>query len=66
MNLNFPTVHERILTMTFLELEQLAESESLGIADSSRLEGLVLDQEQIRNELSIGYQLIQSKSKMPT
>lgn len=52
--------------MTFLELEQLAESESLGIADSSRLEGLVLDQEQIRNELSIGYQLIQSKSKMPT
>lgn len=66
MNLNFPTVHERILTMTFLELEQLAESESLGIADSSRLEGLVLDQEQIRNELIIGYQLIQSKSKMPT
>lgn len=63
MNLNVPTVHERILTMTFQELEQLAESEALVIADSSRLEGLTLDQEHIRAELLVGYLLIQSREK---
>ena len=45
------------------ELEQLAKAEALAIADSSRLEGLILDQERIRIELLAGYHLIQSKEK---
>lgn len=66
MRLNIPTLHERILTMTKRELEQLAESEALAMADSSRIEGLELDQDRIRSELLTGYQLIRSKTKPST
>jgi hypothetical protein len=63
MRLNIPTLHERIRTMTETELEELAEGEALAMADSSRLEGLILDKERIRIELLAGYHLIQSKEK---
>jgi hypothetical protein len=63
MRLNIPTLLERILTMTGAELEELAAGEALAMADSSRLEGLILDQERIRIELLAGYHLIQSKEK---
>ena len=66
MNLNIPTLHERIRTMSDEELEQLAEGEALAIVDSSRLEGLVLDQERIRIELLAGYHIIKSKEKPTT
>jgi hypothetical protein len=52
--------------MTTQELEQLAHSEALCIADSSRLEGLILDQDRIRIELFTGYHIIQSKEKPTT
>lgn len=59
-NTHQPTVLERIPTMTTQELEDLAASEALAMADSSRLEGLLLDQERIRTELLAGYIRIQS------
>ena len=52
--------------MTEAELEELAAGEALAMADSSRLEGLILDQERIRIELLAGYHLIQSKEKPTT
>lgn len=58
MHLNAPTLLERIHTMTSGELEQLAESEALAMADSSRLEGLILDRERIRIALLDGYRKI--------
>lgn len=66
MHLNIPTLQERILSMTNEELEQLAHSEALCFADSSRLEGLILDQDRIRIELLAGYHIIQSKDKRTT
>ena len=65
MRLNVPTLHERILGMSKEQLEQLATSEALAMADSSRIEGLILDQERIKTELLTGYHLIQSQ-KHPT
>lgn len=56
----FPSLHERIREMSQIELEALAACEALAMADSSKLEGLVLDQERIRIELLSGYQLIQA------
>ncbi len=41
--------------MTDEELEELAAGEALAMADSSKLEGLVLDQERIRTALLEGY-----------
>ena len=62
MHLHAPTLLERIHTMTRGELEQLAESEALAMADSSRLEGLALDQDRIRIALLKGYrEIIASK-----
>jgi hypothetical protein len=58
MHLNIPTLHERILSMTNEELEQLAQSEAFAMADSSRLEGLTLDHERIRTALLNGYKKI--------
>jgi hypothetical protein len=66
MQLNIPTLQERILHMTPMELEELARGETLAMADSSRLEGLVLDQERIHTELLAGYQLLQTKANHPT
>lgn len=66
MHLNIPTLQERILAMSEDELEQLAEGEALAIAESSRLEGLILDQERIRIELIAGYRLIRSKQQPTT
>lgn len=59
----FSTIHERICRMTMQEMEELATGEALSIADSSRLEGLVLDQERIRTEILNGYLLIHSQTK---
>lgn len=61
MKTNETALREKIQTMPEQELVQLAESEALAIADSSRLEGLTLDQERISRELLAGYQHIQSK-----
>lgn len=56
--------------MTGQQLEELAYGESLAIADSSRIEGLILDQDRIRRELLAGYRFIranhQSKSNIQT
>ena len=60
MHLNMPTLLERIHSMSAGELEQLATSEALAMVDSSRLEGLTLDQDRIREEQLSGYQLIRS------
>lgn len=50
--------------MSQIELEALASSEALAMSDSSKLEGLVLDQERIRFELLSGYQLIQATTSL--
>jgi len=55
MIINFPTLMERISGMSPLDLADLAKSEALAMADSSRLEGLMLDEERIRTELLAGY-----------
>jgi len=55
MTINFPTVLEGISGMSPLDLADLAKSEALAMADSSRIEGLMLDEERIRNELLAGY-----------
>jgi len=55
MIINFPTLMERISGMSPLDLADLAKSEALAMADSSRLEGLMLDEERIRTELIAGY-----------
>jgi hypothetical protein len=59
--INIPTLLERIIGMTDLELENLATGEALAMADSSRLEGLVLDQERIRTGLLAGYFAIRDR-----
>lgn len=60
MNLKIPTLHERIVRMSDVELAELADGESLSIANSSKLEGLVLDQDKIRDELLAGYRVIRN------
>jgi hypothetical protein len=64
MRLHARTLLERILTMTTDELEQFAESEALAMADSSKLEGLVLDQEHIRMALLDGYRDIRTATHL--
>lgn len=59
----FRSLHERIQQMSQMELEALATSEALSMSDSSRIEGLVLDEERIRSELLAGYLRIRSTSK---
>ncbi len=63
MIINIPTLLERIIGMTDLELEDLATGEALAMADSSRLEGLVLDQERIRSGLLAGYFAIRDRKR---
>ena len=46
--------------MNYIELEELANSEALSMADSSRVEGLTLDQEKIRDRLLAGYRAIRA------
>lgn len=64
MILDVLTLHERITGISDIELEKLAASEALAMADSSRLEGLVLDEEIIREELLAGYRAIQSRQSI--
>jgi hypothetical protein len=61
MNLKIPTLHERIVRMSDSELAELADGESLAIANSSKLEGLVLDQDKIRADLLDGYRVIRNR-----
>ena len=61
MNLLIPTLHERIVRMNDVELAELADSESLAIASSSKFEGLLLDQDKIRDELLAGYRVIRNR-----
>ena len=63
MDLNAPTLHERITTMSDSELEELAAGEALAMADSSKLSGLVLDKDRIRKELLEGYRKIREEAK---
>lgn len=60
MKLNNPTLRERLKNMSDSELRQLAAGEALAMADSSRLEGLVLDENRIREELLAGYMEIRA------
>lgn len=60
MRLNIPTMQERIAAMSDDELEKLATGEALAMADSSRLEGLLLDQNRIRIALLDGYRKIRA------
>jgi len=55
MKLNNLTLRARIKTMSDSELRQLAAGEALAMADSSRMEGLVLDEHRIKEELLAGY-----------
>ena len=48
--------------MSDQQLEELAAGKALAIADSSRLEGLVLDQQRICSELLVGYKAIRDNS----
>lgn len=66
MLLDAPSLHERICTMPEEHLLQFAKSEALAMADSSRLEGLILDEERIRTELLAGYLRIRSTSEPST
>lgn len=61
MTIKNPTLLERVSRMTNQELEEMATGESLAIADSSKLEGLVLDQDRIRDELLAGYLAIRDR-----
>jgi hypothetical protein len=63
MRLNHPSLRERISTMTDQQLVELADGESLAMADSSRIEGLILDQDRIRRELLDGYWVIRAKTQ---
>ena len=65
MTINSPTLTERIICMTDPELENIAMGEALAIADSSRLEGLVLDHEKIQTKLLAGYLAIREGYKPP-
>jgi hypothetical protein len=47
--------------MSDSELAELADGESLAIANSSKLEGLVLDQDKIRADLLDGYRVIRNR-----
>lgn len=60
MHLNITTLRERIAAMNDEQLEELADGESLAMADSSRLEGLVLDRSKIRIMLLAGYKEIRA------
>lgn len=64
MILHVPTLHERIHSISDIELEELAASEALAMADSSKLEGLALDEEMIREELLAGYHAIRSRQSI--
>lgn len=61
MELNHPTLLDRVINMTDQELRELANAESLSIANSSKLEGLELDQIRIHDQLLEGYRAIQNK-----
>lgn len=63
MEINHPTLLERVVNMTDQELHELAEGESLAIANSSKLEGLVLDQDKIRDELLAGFHVIRNRRR---
>ncbi|MEO0018798.1 MAG: hypothetical protein RLZZ522_2081 [Verrucomicrobiota bacterium] len=43
MGLNIPTTNDQIIAMSENELEQFAKGNALAWADSSRIEGLVID-----------------------
>lgn len=49
--------------MSDRELEELAAGEALAMADSSRIEGLILDEEAIRAGLLAGYRKIKVEAQ---
>ena len=56
MDINtLPTMHEQILAMTEDELEKFAEGRALAWADSSRMEGLVIDRDLLETQLLADY-----------
>lgn len=63
MEINNPTLLDRVVNMTDQQLHELAEGESLAIASSSKLEGLVLDQVKIRDELLAGFRVIRNRRR---
>ena len=58
MEINNPTLHERLIKLTELELLELADGEAVAIAVSCAFEGLVLDQDRIRADLLEGFRVI--------
>lgn len=61
MEINNPTLLERVIKLTELELQELADGEAVAIAVSSAFEGLVLDQGKIRADLLDGYRFIRNR-----
>lgn len=49
--------------MSDVELAELATGEALAMADSSRIEGLILDEEAIRAGLLAGYRKIKAEAQ---
>ena len=61
-----PTIIEQILTMSEDDLEKCALGCPLTVPDSSRLEGLVVDQDLLKDRLLADYRLLRAKNAKVT
>ena len=59
----FKTLEEKILSIPEEELAAMAKGRALAYADSSRLEGLILDQDHLEAELLKGYRELRAQRK---
>lgn len=62
MEINNPTLLERVIKLTEQELLELAEGEATAIAVSSKFEGLTIDYEKIRADLLEGFRIIRNRN----
>jgi hypothetical protein len=58
----FTSVEERVMKMNDQEIRALAKGEALAAADSSRIEGLILDQEELEEKFYKIYKELQTKN----
>jgi Fic family protein len=61
MEIDNPTLLERVIKLNEQELLELAEGEATAIAVSSKIEGLTLDYEKIRADLLEGFRIIRNR-----
>lgn len=61
MEIDNPTLLERLIKLNEQELHELAEGEATAIAVSSKFEGLTLDHERIRADLLEGFRSIRNR-----